>query len=141
MAKCFKKVFIFVIVMAMVAGMASSAFAMLDASEYIHSKSADVTAQGGGKVKITFTITGTDIMKKIGASSITVYGSDGSSKTYTYTATGYENMMGESAALYSSSITHKGTAGVSYYAIVTFYAEASGGGNDSVPYITSSVTA
>lgn len=141
MAKNIKKILVFVIIMATVVGTTGSAFAVLDASYYIHSKSADVTAEGNGKVKVTFAITGTGIMDVLGASSITVYGSDGSSKTYTYTMSGYENMMGGNVILYSSSITHRGTAGVSYYAVVTFYAEDSDGGNDSVHYTSRSVTA
>lgn len=110
------------------------------ASSYIISKSASITAQGGGTIKITFTITATGTMTKLGAQTIDLYDSDGYVCTFRYTNSNYSNMMGYNDFYHNSYVTYNGVSGETYYAIVSFYAGNSSGG-DTRTYTTYSCTA
>lgn len=96
------------------------------ASEYFDNYTAYVTKLSGGSIKISFNVVGMDTMSMLGASVIKVYDSnDKLVKTFTYTA--YPEMMGSNVMKYSNSVTYSGTAGESYYAVVTFFAKNSSG--------------
>lgn len=110
------------------------------ASAYIANRSASITAQGGGTIKITFTITATGTMTMLGAQTIDLYDSDGYVTTFRYTNPTYAHMMGYSDYYYGNSITYDGTSGETYYAVVSFYAGNSSG-SDAKLYTTYSVTA
>lgn len=108
------------------------------ASYYITSVSAS-SYGGTGSVKITFNITATGKMTSLGAQKVKIYNSSGTCvKTFDgYTTTG---MLGSGYA-YSSSVTYTGaTSGAKYYAVVTFKASNSSGG-DSTTYTTAYATA
>ena len=62
-------------------------------------------------------------MTKLGATKVLVYESGKTSPVGTYTSGWYKT----NAISSSLSVTHQGTAGKSYYAVITFYAEDEGG--------------
>ena len=108
------------------------------ASYYITSVYAYVTG-GTGSITVTFNMTATGKMTSLGAQYIEIYNSSGTLvKTYSgYTTAG----MLSSGYSYSNSITYNGaTSGVRYYAVVTFKASNSTGG-DSDTYTTGYATA
>lgn len=98
-----------------------------DASYYIAGYSASVSNGGNGKIKVTFSITGTGIMTDLGASAISIYKSNG-----TYVTTIYYFSSGRSGMMGSNKMYHSDTESIyvgagSYYAVVTFYAGNSSG--------------
>lgn len=112
------------------------------ASEYISCYSAGMLAEGNGKLRISFSITGTGgDMDKIGASSITIYKEDGTYvDMFGYREEGYENLMAYDTWYMDSSIIFQGVPGVKYYALVTFYV-VRGEGSDFRYYFTNTVRA
>lgn len=110
------------------------------ASSYIISRSAYISAQGGGDIKIIFTITATGDMTMLGAQTIDLYNSDGYVCTFRYTNSNYSHMMGYNDYYYSNSVSYDGVSGETYYAVVSFYAGNSSG-SDAKLYTTYSVTA
>ena len=109
------------------------------ASYYITSDYAYVTG-GTGSITVSFNITATGWMTSLGAQYIEIYNSSGTLvKTYNgYTTAG---MLASNRTSYSSSVTYNGaTKGTRYYAVVTFEAANSSGG-DSTTYTTGYATA
>lgn len=107
------------------------------ASNYISSYSAYVEAGSTtGSLKVQFNITATGKMTSLGASKIQIYNSSGTCvKTFYSTST--TGMMASNRFSYSSSVTYTGaTSGAKYYAVITFKASNSSGG-DSGTYTTS----
>ena len=119
-----------------------SAFAAdTKASSYLTGYGATVVPTGNGNINIEFTVVGTGTMTKIGASVIQVYKSNGTRvATFSYTTSGYGNMMGWNTGMHFGSVSYAGTSGQSYYAIVTFYAKNSSGA-DTKTYTTAIVAA
>ena len=75
-------------------------------------------------------------MKTLGIKSVKIYSSNGTNvATYSYTADGYEYLMGSDTGRKTASVTYTGTSGKSYYAVVVFYA-SDGSGGDSRSYTT-----
>ena len=144
MSKKFIKIIAVIIVVATLMSSALSTAALaaeLRESAYIASMNAEIVAAGSGKVRIEFAVTGTGIMTQIGANVIRIYTSSGTLvEIYGYYNAGYEDMMGYNKGRHSGDITHSGTAGQSYYAVVTGYAKNSSG-SDSKIYTTSTITA
>ena len=107
------------------------------ASSYISSYSAYVEAGStSGSLKVQFSITATGKMTSLGASKIQIYNSSGNC-VKTFYATSTTGMLASNRYAYSSSVTYTGaTSGSKYYAIVTFKASNSSGG-DSGTYTTS----
>ena len=106
-----------------------------DASYYIAAYSASVSNGGNGKIKVTFSITGTGIMTDLGASAIAIYKSNGTYvTTIYYFDSGRSGMMGSNKAYHSDTESIYVGAG-SYYAVVTFYAGNSSG-SDAQNYQT-----
>ncbi len=98
-----------------------------DASAYISSYSVSIINGGAGKLKVDFFVTGTGVMQKIGASSITIYKCNGTYVgTIWYTDSGRGGMMGYSDYYHSDLETYNVTPG-SYYVVVTVYAKNSSG--------------
>ena len=99
-----------------------------DASAYIADYAARVINGGNGVLKVSFDVTGTATMARIGASSITIYKSNG-----TYVTTLLWSDSGRSGMMASNTIYNGDTESVyvgagSYYAVVCFYAKNYSGG-------------
>ena len=112
------------------------------ASEYISCYSARPLAEGNGKLRIYFSITGTGgDMDKIGVSSITIYKDDGTRvDSFGYLEEGYENLMAYDTWFMSDSMVFQGVSGVKYYARLVFLV-VKGDGLDYRYYTTYTVTA
>ena len=106
------------------------------ASRYFRDYRASIKADGSGKVTIKGTVYATHSMTKLGVTKITVYESGKTTPVGTYT-TGWLRSNVSSA---SATVTHQGTAGKSYYATVTFYAQDENG-SETKTRTSSSVTA
>lgn len=99
-----------------------------DASAYIAGYAARVINGGNGVLKVSFDVTGTATMARIGATTIYIYKSNG-----TQVATIHSIDSGRSGMMASNTIYHGDTESIyvgagSYYAVVTFYAKNSSGG-------------
>ena len=113
-----------------------------DASAYIANYSAAVLNGGHGNLKVSFDVTGTSTMAKLGASSISIYKSNGTYVTTIYWLdSGRGGMMGSNTIYHGDTETIYVGAG-SYYAVVTFYAKTySGtGGTKTVQTATKTIT-
>lgn len=112
-----------------------------DASYYIAAYSASVSNGGNGRIKVTFSITGTGIMTSLGASAISIYKSNGTYVTSIYYfSSGRSGMMGSNKAYHSDTESIYVGAG-SYYAVVTFYAgNSTGSDSQAVRTATRTVT-
>ncbi len=111
---------------------ASEARASLTLSSY------SVVADPGsdpGEFKITYDVRATTYADRVGVSSIIIYQSNGT-KVATITGTTGNGLLRTDAVRHRSSYTYSGTAGVSYYASVTVYAEI-GDESDSRKIVTS----
>lgn len=109
------------------------------ASYYISVVSA--SASGGSRsIKVNFNITATGWMTSIGASKIEIYDySDTLVKTYYGASTA--GLLASNRTSYSGSVTYgDARTGAKYYAVVTFKAANSYGG-DSDTYVTGYATA
>ena len=99
-----------------------------DASAYIANYSARVINGGNGNLKVSFDVTGTATMARLGATSISIYRSNG-----TYVTTIHSGDAGRSGMMASNTIYHGDTESIyvgagSYYAVVIFYAKNYSGG-------------
>lgn len=99
-----------------------------DASAYIANYAAGIINGGNGILKVSFDVTGTATMARIGASSITIYKSNG-----TYVTTLLWSDSGRSGMMASNTFYNGDTESVyvgagSYYAVVCFYAKNYSGG-------------
>ncbi len=95
------------------------------ASERILNYNASASSAGGGRINISFRVTGTAIMQELGVSAINIYEekSDGSSlfvKKYT-------KMTETKTSYVSKSVTWQGVSGHTYFATVVFYARNASG--------------
>jgi len=93
------------------------------ASRYFRDYTVNISAIGNGKMSISGNVIATHSMTKLGATKVLVYESGKTSPVGTYTSGWYKT----NAISSSLSVTHQGTAGKSYYAVITFYAEDEGG--------------
>ena len=109
------------------------------ASYYITSDWASASG-GTGSVTVSFGIVATGKMTSLGAQKIDIYNySDTLVKTY-YGAT-TAGLLASNRSSYSNSVTYYGaTSGAKYYAVVTFEAANSTGGDSDV-YVTKYTTA
>ena len=98
-----------------------------DASAYISSYSVSIINGGSGKLKVSFYVTGTGTMQKIGATCITIYKSTGSYVgTIWNTDPGRSGMLGSNKIYHSDVESYTVTPG-SYYVKVSIYAKNSSG--------------
>lgn len=107
------------------------------ASAYIERYSGFISPQGDGKIKIHFSITGTDRMDDIGVTSIVLYESEDNYDWFavkTYYSSSYSNLMGSNTASHASSVTYQGTAGYYYEAHICFSASDETGGDSCQIY-------
>lgn len=99
-----------------------------DASAYIADYSAKVINGGNGVLKVSFDVTGTATMARIGASTITIYRSNGTYvTTLIWTDSGRGGMMA-SNTFYNGDTESVYVGAGSYYAVVCFYAKNYSGG-------------
>lgn len=99
-----------------------------DASAYIASYSAKVINGGNGVLRVSFDVTGTTTMSSIGASTITIYRSNGTYvTTLIWTDSGRGGMMA-SNTIYNGDTESVYVGAGSYYAVVCFYAQKPSGG-------------
>ena len=105
-----------------------SALATERASEQIRSYQMNVVKNGGGQLEIQFMIDGNNIMKRIGASSITVYKPSGTtwSKVVSYNQDD-AGMSVSNDFHHSNSILFNGTIGVQYQIVITVFAQDDSG--------------
>lgn len=132
------RVLSFILVLVLCSGIPAMA---VDArtNEYIEDGSTSIVANGDGSITVSFYVTGTGRMTKIGASTIYIKNSSGTTvKTYSYPT--YSNLQGSNRMSYSSSVTYSGSSGSYYYAVVVLYASNSNG-SGTLQMTTSSVKA
>lgn len=99
-----------------------------DASAYIANYSARVINGGNGNLKVSFDVTGTATMARLGSTAISIYKSNGTYvTTITHYDTGRSGMMASNTSYHGDTETIYVGAG-SYYAVVTFYAKNYSGG-------------
>lgn len=137
-----KRLFIsVVVVMALMLSLSVNAFADFSplANPNITSKTGSIEKTGNGNINIAFNVTANSTMVTLGASSITLYKSNGE-YVATLSSDDYNNMLASNTFSYGSKVPYKGVSGQSYYATITFYAENDSGSSTST-YTTTSVTA
>lgn len=111
-----------------------------DASAYIASYSAKVINGGSGVLKVSFDVTGTATMSRIGASSIDIYRSNGTYvTTLIWTDSGRSGMMA-SNTFYNGDTESVYVGAGSYYAVMCFYAKNYSGGIGTKTYQTGTKT-
>lgn len=106
------------------------------ASYYIDSIYASATKDSAGRVTVYFDITGTGKMTEIGATKVEIKNTHNTTvKTFNYTDTGNEHMMGSNRTFYASSVTYQGLSGSAYYAVV-YFKSGNSSGSDTRTYTT-----
>ena len=99
-----------------------------DASAYIADYSAGIINGGSGVLKVSFDVTGTATMSRIGASTIDIYRSNGTYvTTLVWTDSGRSGMMA-SNTIYNGDTESVYVGSGSYYAVIYFYAKNYSGG-------------
>ena len=101
------------------------ASAALEASNYLSSYSASLTAKNGGKISILVDVIGAGFMDEIGASDIYIYESTDNvdfTCVSSFHSDDYPRMLGSGSTYFDTPITYAGTPGHYYFASVYFYA-------------------
>lgn len=114
-------------------------------SLYISGTDASIQAGNNGKITIYFSVTGTNMMTQIGATTIYLYENNGNTqkliKTFRSSNSEYSNMMGQNTSFHGDNVTYyDGIAGYEYYAEVYLKA-ADNSGSDVIMQPTNTVTA
>ena len=132
-----KKLFIGLLLMVFFS-MTVIANAYVRSSEYISDCYAKIATYSGGRVTVSFNISGTDTMDVLGAQTIIIQDKAPGSSRWTSVATlssdDYSNMLAYNRRFHSADVSYYGgRSGYSYRAKVYFYAEK--GGYDTAEYI------
>ena len=123
-----------------IAATSPSAFAATEANYFICSYSGGTYADGNGVVTVDFDVVGKGTLQNLGAKSIFLY-ENGSLVMYvSYLSSYYSYIMGHNCHSYGTSVSYNGTAGCTYYAIITYYG-GDGTSYDTETYQTASVVA
>lgn len=110
------------------------------ASDYLNSYGASMyQGSSSGSVRVAFTVLATKHSDYVGVSQLVIYKSNGT-RAATITGTVGNGLLREDAATHAGSYTYYGEPGISYYAILTMYAERDGG-SDSRSYLTNTIKA
>ena len=114
-------------------------------SLYLSCYRAWLTPQSGGKINITIDVQAVDYMDNVGALTVEMYESTDGGVTWdrdgTYRSALFPELLQQDTYWYCETpITHQGTVGYKYFAVVTVYAGDSTG-SDSKEYQTTTVTA
>lgn len=112
------------------------------ASEYIAAASASLKPAGYGFVRADFQITGTFVMRQLGAAEIQIEEQTGNSWTTvrTYRYENYPSLVGNNVLRHTGGITFPVVAGRTYRARIIFYA-ANAGGSEKQEFTTFPITA
>ena len=142
--KRMKKILCAALAVCMLTGILTTAASAAETSSaYLNSYSAFLTADGNGKISVTVDVSGRGYMTEIGAQTIYIYESTNNvnfTRVATYEAEDYDEMLGSGSFYYETPITHQGTAGRYYIAIVDVYA-ANVNGSDTKDYETDPIRA
>ena len=120
-------------------------FAAEQSSLYLDAYCAWLTPESGAKIDVTIDVQAVDYMDDVGALYVEIWESDDGGSTWDCVRT-YENSMypelltQDDYWYYDTPISHQGTAGYKYCAVVEVYAGDSTG-SDSRSYQTHTVTA
>lgn len=109
------------------------------ASNYISYFRASITPTGNGKFDVSFRITGTGIMTKLGASRIVIYKDGAPLEHVWYTAAGRGGMMGYNCVLHADTESFTVAPGAKYHVVVYFFASTASG-NDVKTWTTNDIT-
>lgn len=111
---------------------ATSSFAYARASAQIDYYNINAIAAGGGEIAIRFSVTGTNVMKELGAENIYIYERDiyGWKLTETFDKDD-PDMTATNTTKYGTTIYYDGESGKEYRIIVTVFAEDKNGESDS----------
>jgi hypothetical protein len=122
--------------------MGASALGSADASEELSSYSATMYADGGGIVTCEIDVSATGFADEVGATPIVIQRKSGSVwvTAQTFNSNAYSNLIGEDCLFHIGSVSHSGTPGQQYRAVVTVYARI-GNGSASRTINTNTVTA
>ena len=102
------------------------------ASDYINEYTIEVTPMGDGDIAIDFSVTGTDVMTKLGAECITVYYRSGIRWVFAGEYTREESgMYGSNRTEFSNTICFHGTEGTYYKIQVEVFAEDTTGSDSA----------
>lgn len=93
------------------------------ASEFLNRYGGYITPQGGGEIKISFSVIGMKKLDELGASEIVVEKKVGNSwvEAETYTSTDYPELSTTDAYLYANHVFYQGVAGTEYRAEITIF--------------------
>ena len=83
------------------------------------------SGNSAGTAKISFSMKATQLSDCVGVSAIKVYTLDGDYVTTIKGTTG-NGLLAQNCRIHSGSYTYYGRSGISYYAVVTTYADDSG---------------
>ena len=142
MKRIFSRVTVFLFAVMLLIGTVS---ASARSSLYLDCYRAWLTPKSGAKINVTIDVQAVGDMDSIGALDVTIYeSSDGGSswdvdRIY-YSALYPELLQQDTYLYYETPLSHQGTAGYKYFAVVTVYAGDSTG-SDSREYQTTTVTA
>ena len=134
-----------VFVVMMLVSTVSAAADGVRSSLYLDAYRAWLTPVNGAKINVNVHVQAVDYMDDVGSTKIEIYESDDGGATWEntriYLSALEENMLDQDAVIYyDTAVTHQGTEGYKYYAVVTVYAGDSTG-YDTREYQTTTVTA
>lgn len=140
-----KKKILFLLLVFMATVTVSVGAVSVRSSLYLSRYRAWLNAKSGGEITVTIDVQAVDNMDEVGASKIILYESSNGGTSWTrvrtYLKSIYPEMYWEDEVLYyTTPVSHQGTVGYKYYAVVTVYASDSTG-SDSREYETTVVTA
>lgn len=104
------------------------------ASLYLQSYGASLSVDDSGLLNIDYDVVATRISDRVGVSKIVIYKLSGS-RVATITGTVENGLLLENDRTHLGNYYYQGEPGVTYFALLTMYAERDGG-SDSKSYIT-----
>ena len=142
MKKTLLRITTFMLAVMMLVGTVSAASR---SSLYLSGYRAWLTPKSGGEINVNIHVQAVGDMDDVGALSVTMYVSDDGGSTWEEDSTYYsalfpELLQHDTYLYYETPITHQGTVGYKYFAVVEVYAGDSTG-SDSREYTTPTVTA
>lgn len=145
MKKILSRVIVFSFAVLMLISTVSAASSGVRSSYYLDSYRAWLTPVSGAKINVNVDVQAVDYMDDVGATKIEIYESDDGGVTWEntriYLSALEDNMLNQDTVIYyDTAVTHQGTEGYKYYAVVTVYAGDSTG-YDTREYQTTTVTA
>lgn len=142
MKKIFSRVTVFLFAVILLVGTTS---ASARSSLYLDCYRAWLTPKSGAKINVNIDVQAVGDMDDVGAEEVTIYESSDGGDTWDdvaiYHCALFPELLDHNTYwYYETPISHQGTAGYKYFAVVTVYAGDSTG-SDSREYTTTTVTA